>query len=187
MRNQLTIISHIPLRLNFIKKFWIIIVTVIFIGFWIINLRSLNNGSYIVNYGDLKMIDSVVMRSPAIKRGAAKSNGPSEITFEDINQSRFVIRGSRFKSLESQTLFDTLQHTRQVINILTDKSGYKNYFDLKGKDDIEVYDIIICGKSFINLEEVNNAERDRQNFLLIISFIIYVICLTFYFHYKMKD
>jgi hypothetical protein len=170
----------------FRRDFWIIIVTISYLLFCTLTLTNIASDKYQLDRTDLRKIDNVKMLSRAYYQYAAKSNGPSGIEFVDELKKKFVITGARFKAIEGGALYDTLRYSNLEFSVLTDRQGAKAS-TTSSDDNIEVYDVIIGGKSFIDLAKVNDAEKSRWFSLLIFFSIVYVICLIFYFKKRMED
>ena len=122
----------------------------------------------------------------AYTNSPARANGPAEIEFRDDKEHHLVIRGSNYKAIDGRELYDTLKYDGLVFSILTNENGYKTFYQRNSTNKIEVYDVIIGGTSYINLDDINNAELNRRYSHLVALFIIYSICLIFYFWYKMN-
>lgn len=125
------------------------------------------------------------MLSRAFIVGNGKSS--TSIEFEDENGKTFSINGPRYTALSGKSdLYDTLQYSRLVISVLTDKEGLGRYNNKSDNSKIDVYDIRIGATSFISLDRINKEEHDRRLSLIIFFSIAYGIYLLVYFHYRKK-
>jgi hypothetical protein len=139
------------------------------------------NKSYVLTKSDLFPIDSVRMLSRAYIIGGGKSSSKS-IQFDDETYKTFWITSSRYLAVNDfSRLYDTLQYSDLVMKIYTDKEGYKNYFDKKNKDKIEVYGIEVGNTSYIPLDDINKEERGRRTSILIFFTIAYFIFVLVHF------
>ena len=139
------------------------------------------NNSYVFTKADLFTIDSIKMSSRAHIIGGGKSSSPS-VQFDDETYKTFWITSSRYLAINDfSKLYDTLQYSDLTMKIYTDKEGYKNYFDKKNKDKIEVYGIEIGNKSYIPLNDINKQERGRRTSILIFITVAYCIFLLVHF------
>ena len=167
------------------NNIFLLISTVVVFLICVTQINSLNSKSYILKQPDFFKIDSVKMLTRAFLIG--KSSARS-IEFEDESGKTFSISSSRYDALsKTSNLYDTLQYSALVMNVFTDKEGNDRYYNKNNSDKIEVYDIQIGETFFINLAEVNSEEYDRRSSITITFFIVYGICLIFYFYKRMQE
>jgi hypothetical protein len=86
---------------------------------------------------------------------------------------------------ELKTLFDTLQFSKTILSIYTDKEGVINYRDQNDNNKIPVLTISIGDKSLGNLNTANANTTRELTFVLIVSTIMYGLFLFIYFNRSM--
>ena len=107
----------------------------------------------------------------------------SAIEFRDECWKTFRISGSAKRAIEEQEeLLDTMRYSNLVMSIWTDREGFQRYHAANDDDIIEVYGISIGDKSYINLDEINAAERKGIIELLIFCSVGYIIFLSIHFY-----
>ncbi len=167
---------------------FLLIATVVAFLICVTLISSLNSKSYILKQTDFFKIDSVKMLTRAFIIADGGKSSSKSIEFEDESRKIFSISDSRYDALSKKSkLYDTLQYSSLVMNVITDKQGYDIYYNKNNSDKIEVYDIQIGGTSFINLAEVNNEEYDKRLATIIFISIVYGVCLIFYFYKRMTE
>ena len=170
------------------NNIFLLISTVVAFLICVTQISSLNSKSYILKQPDFFNIDSVKMLTRAFIIADGGKSSSKSIEFEDESRKTFSISSSRYSALSKKSsLYDTLQYSGLVMTIFTDKEGYDGYYNKNDSDKIEVYDIQIGGKSFINLAEVNSKEYDSRFSTIIFISIVYGICLIFYFYKRLNE
>lgn len=152
--------------------------TVIYLTICIFQVPALISKSYILTKPDVFSIDSVQMLSRAFKVSNGTKTPSHSIEFQDEKYKTFSIDGIYYDAIvDREELYDTLQYSELVMQIFTDKNGYRNYFEKRNNDKIKVYGIKVGNKSYMSLDNINKKERGRRISILIYFSVAYCIFL----------
>lgn len=164
----------------------VLIITILFVFYWIHEISSLKTASYLVDRNKTCSIKNVRLLSRAYwTYGGKNSSGPKGIVFEDITRKTFTIDGKVFSSLKNRSaLFDTLQYYSLLMTILTNKQGCRDYYSHTNDKQIEVLGLAVEQKEFIPLELVDKEARKQTKESLIIAPILYLVLLLLIFGSK---
>jgi len=139
--------------------------TAIYLTVLLLAVIPLVDKSYILKSSDIFKIDSVKILSRAYYLTHSKNSSKSTLEFEDLTLKTFRLESLNLDAPEDlKTLYDTLQYSKTVLTIYTDKEGLENYRNQNNDSNIPVLNISIGDKSFGNLNAVNANSTRKLNF-----------------------
>ncbi|CAN5533897.1 hypothetical protein BH10BAC2_BH10BAC2_09210 [soil metagenome] len=166
------------LKVIFIK--FIPIVFFVFVCFWgLKDGYTLISKSYLIDSGKLIQLDTIQLFNKAYRYSGSKGSS-AKIEFESVKRYKFQISAERFYAVaEINKLSDTLMYNDTKFLVYTDEDGLKNY-KLSNKKVIEVYQIVVDGKSYIDISIANQLLKEKLIRGIILSSVFIVIFVYFF-------
>lgn len=103
----------------------------------------------------------------------------SSYEFSDETYKTFKLNGMANISGE---LAEKLKSCEAIMNIYTDKEGYQNYYKKDDDNKIEVFELEIGNRNYINIADINIEEGKGKNLFLYIISIAFLFFLIIHFY-----
>jgi len=152
-------------------------VTALYIYLFVSTLNALNTKSYVFKKSELYKLDSIKMLSKLYKINNGKAG--SSYKFSDETYKTFVFNGNADVSAE---LVEKLESSEAVMNIYTDNEGYENYYKKDDGNIIEVFELEIGNRNYINIADINIEKGKRKYQFLFIMSILFLFFLIIHFY-----
>jgi hypothetical protein len=173
--------------LNFItsKKVWVIFlfsfIVILLISRLISSSYSLFTGSYKIDKSELVLIDSFRQQGRYFATTPAKSSRRT-LTFKSQNGYSFVISNKIYEGCKDKSeLEDKLMYHDLHFIVYSDKKTHNEYFYAKKPIGINVLQIEISGKRYIDTDLASENEKGRLWKDIVIATVLILILLYFRF------
>lgn len=164
------------------------------VGSWLIihNIYLLASGSYKVVPDNLQRIELIAKDNNARINYASQDKKGVHVIYKSDRDQYFGISGERFASItDYSTCFDLLSKMGMPFSVFTDKKGFDNYVSGRQAADIEVYQVIIRNRAFVNILRANELARKNKTWTsvmyLIFTGLCFYYCLRFRKHIFKTD
>ena len=153
----------------------------------IINVSRLITRSYKVVPEKLARIELTTEGGNGFYYSDGRSGKDPQIIYRVNGSTYFRIRRERYESIvDRNALIDLTKNAGQRFLIFTDKKGFDQYNSGKAVETIEVYQVIVRNRAFVNMFKANELARKSITWKSVMCLIMAAVGAYYFFVYRKR-